>query len=475
MRKGFFARMALAALVAPAAAVGAPEITRSPAIVPPTGSVTVRASGFCPSEAVDFYLGSTLLTVLASNAKGDIGKTKVAIPANTPPGKQALTAAGQKCNDAASIFLSVFDDWSQAQFDGSGASYNYNEGTISAANVGSLSQLWVQTGGGFGPLAVEDDDVYLSNQSSYAYDAFNGQTGALLWSTSTGPSMAAPALSASNAFLLTETGYLFGVSRHTGALKWTARPNGGFVPPLVVNGTVFVADQNDSIIVATDAASGSPLWSYSLPQSTSPDGLAVVGGVVYVPYVSTTQSGGIIELDAATGSNILAASVAKGLIGPPVVANSRIYISDFYGGIDAFDAATGAPVWSAPCASCTQETIVLLSAANDIVYASQADAIVARNGNDGTVLWTATTGGTVSTPSIANGIVYVTSNDGNVYAYDAKTGTQLLVYNAALQSPAQPVIADGKVFISDKSAQKLIALSVNGVPPEAHDTSLHGR
>ncbi len=471
MKKSFITRVVLAALVAPVAAVGAPQVTRSAAILPPTGSVLVHAVGFCPSEAVSFYLGSTLLTVLASNAKGVVSTAKVVIPANTPPGKQVLTAAGQKCSDAASISLSVFDDWSQAQYDGSGASYNYYEGTISADNVGSLGQLWVQTGGGFGPLAVEGDDVYLFNRSSESYDAFNGPAGTLLWSTTVGPSAVAPALSATNAFLLNEAGYLGAANRRTGALKWTTRTLGGFVPPLAVNGTVFVADQNDGIIIATDAASGSPLWSYTLPQGTSPGGLAVVAGVVYVPYASGSRTGGIIKLNAANGTSILSASVGDGLIGPPVIANSRIYASDFSGSIDAFDAATGAQVWSAPCASCTQGTVVPVSAANDIVYASQVNAIVARNGDDGTVLWTATTGGTVSTPSIANGVVYVTSGDGNLYAYNAKTGAQLLAYYAALQSPAQPVIANGKVLISDSGAQKLIALSVNGVPPEARDAS----
>ena len=330
---GFLPRLVLTMLVGPVAAFAGPQIKRSPAILPPTGPLKIRASGFCASEAVNLYLGSTLLTVLASNAQGAISPTTIAIPANTPPGKQALTAAGQKCNDAASSTLSVFDDWSQPQFDGSGSSYNFYEGTISPANVGSLGQLWAQTGGGFGPLAVEGNDAYSWNRSTHALDALNGQTGATLWASGQQASLVvvAPALSPATAFVADEIGYLYGYNRLTGALKYMTRPTSfsAFVPPLVIDGTVFVVDQNHSAIYATNGASGSLLWSYTLPQGTGPEGIAVVGGVVYVAYYASPHAGGIIELNAQTGASILsAASAPAGLLGSPVVANSRIYSTD---------------------------------------------------------------------------------------------------------------------------------------------------
>src|SRR5208282_713818 len=49
--------------------------------------------------------------------------------------------------------------------------------------------------------------------------------------------------------------------------------------------------------------------------------------------------------------------------------------------------------------------------------------------------WSYTTGGTridpvASSPAVANGVVYVGSNDGNVYALNASTGAKLWSYNA---------------------------------------------
>ena len=47
----------------------------------------------------------------------------------------------------------------------------------------------------------------------------------------------------------------------------------------------------------------------------------------------------------------------------------------------------------------------------------------ALNATTGAVLWTATTGGAVdSSPAVANGVVYVGSDDDKVYALNATTG-----------------------------------------------------
>ena len=87
--------------------------------------------------------------------------------------------------------------------------------------------------------------------------------------------------------------------------------------------------------------------------------------------------------------------------------------------------------------------------------------IVAMNLNDGTILWNATLGGSVSpsnvadsTPAVYNGILYAASADGTVYALDTMNGTTLWstkIYTmtqtlkSALQS--SPAYADNLVYI----------------------------
>jgi outer membrane protein assembly factor BamB len=58
-----------------------------------------------------------------------------------------------------------------------------------------------------------------------------------------------------------------------------------------------------------------------------------------------------------------------------------------------------------------------------VVYvgSGNADALFALNARTGALLWSYTTGGTVySSPAVANGMVYVSSGDGNVYAFGLK-------------------------------------------------------
>ena len=87
------------------------------------------------------------------------------------------------------------------------------------------------------------------------------------------------------------------------------------------------------------------------------------------------------------------------------------------------------------------------------------------------MLWTATTSDWVQTsPAVANGVVYIGNNAGNVYAFEAGTG------NLIWQSPvspgfaigSSPTVANGVVYIAsslDASAThfdgKLYAITKN--------------
>ncbi|MGB8311664.1 MAG: PQQ-binding-like beta-propeller repeat protein, partial [Halobacteriota archaeon] len=64
---------------------------------------------------------------------------------------------------------------------------------------------------------------------------------------------------------------------------------------------------------------------------------------------------------------------------------------------------------------------------NGIVYVgSQDHNVYALDANTGTKIWSYTTGSIVySSPAVANGIVYIGSLDHNVYALDANTGTKV--------------------------------------------------
>ena len=68
--------------------------------------------------------------------------------------------------------------------------------------------------------------------------------------------------------------------------------------------------------------------------------------------------------------------------------------------------------------------------------------------------WKASTAGSItSSPAVANGVVYIGSGDGNLYAFKASTGTQLWSAPIGIQIPnsrqitSSPMVAKGVVYI----------------------------
>jgi beta propeller repeat protein len=62
--------------------------------------------------------------------------------------------------------------------------------------------------------------------------------------------------------------------------------------------------------------------------------------------------------------------------------------------------------------------------------------------------WTYKTGGLIaSSPTVADGKLYVGSDDGNVYALDASTGTQIWSHATGGSVESSPAVVDGMVFV----------------------------
>jgi eukaryotic-like serine/threonine-protein kinase len=87
--------------------------------------------------------------------------------------------------------------------------------------------------------------------------------------------------------------------------------------------------------------------------------------------------------------------------------------------------------------------------ANGVVYVGSNDHYVyALNAKTGTKLWSYVTfTGVYSSPAVANGVVYVGSDDHNVYALNAKTGAKLWSYATGRAVESSPAVANGVVYV----------------------------
>ena len=63
-------------------------------------------------------------------------------------------------------------------------------------------------------------------------------------------------------------------------------------------------------------------------------------------------------------------------------------------------------------------------------------------------MWKYTTGNFVwSSPAVANGVVYVGSDDGNLYTLNASSGALLWQYQAGCLVRSSPAVANGVVYV----------------------------
>jgi outer membrane protein assembly factor BamB len=75
-------------------------------------------------------------------------------------------------------------------------------------------------------------------------------------------------------------------------------------------------------------------------------------------------------------------------------------------------------------------------------------------------LWTYSTGGVVfSSPAVANGVVYVSSFDYNVYALNASTGVKLWSYFANSNVAYCCAVANGVVYFTEGAVLRALNAS----------------
>ncbi len=98
--------------------------------------------------------------------------------------------------------------------------------------------------------------------------------------------------------------------------------------------------------------------------------------------------------------------------------------------------STGAPIHSSP------------AVADGTVYVGSQDSkLYALDAATGAKRWEYKTGSWVeSSPAIANGVVYFGSNDGRLYALDAHSGEKLWDFKTKYTIKSSPAVADGVVY-----------------------------
>lgn len=205
--------------------------------------------------------------------------------------------------------------------------------------------------------------------------------------------------------------------------------------PIIWNDRVIVQCdiQKDSFLAAFDVATGEPVWRTAreeIPSWSTPTIFQADGHTELV-----TQATGFTRgYDPATGKELWRFSGNSEIAIPtPVVAGDLVIITNGYRGVQPIRA-------------------VKPGARGDITLAE------GQTSNDAIAWSTARGGPYIPTPVVYAGLLYVLQNNGVVAAYDAATGER--VYQERLGAggsfSASPVAADGKVYFTSEDGDVFV-------------------
>jgi outer membrane protein assembly factor BamB len=226
------------------------------------------------------------------------------------------------------------------------------------------------------------------------------------------------------AFMVTNYG-LYVLDASTGKLRWNT--NGYKYPPTLADGLIY--HEGNTGLAVQDSKSGQDKWVFGLETAgdvtSSP---AIDQGVIYFG----TSQGYFYALDLATRQPKWKTYIENHLSTDPAIADGLVYFAgDQY----------------------------LNNPGTDVIYSERS--IYALDQQTGKQIWqfsppsSVETGGWVSDPIVADGVVYCASSEdayighGYVYALDSKTGKQLWAYtpNQVLSFPKPLAASDGLVYV----------------------------
>ena len=203
------------------------------------------------------------------------------------------------------------------------------------------------------------------------------------------------------------------------------------------------------------------------------------GHTGFNPFENEIGVGNVSRLHEAWSAPALdgiSASVADGILFSSSYDDHRV---------DAFDARSGAPIWSHQIAKPVGGQVAY---AHGVVYATggwgPTSRLYALDASSGQKLWVRTNPSQfISGPTVANGVVYA-GDDTILRAFDARTGAD--IWTAQINSVARsyPAVADGYVYATGRGPISLYALdekrsalpnSLNAGPGEASRSSADRR
>ena len=365
------------------------------------------------------------------------------------------------------------DDWPMFHHDSSLTGYTMYDGPDTSDIAWSLdTEEEIRSS-----PAIVDGVLYVGTLAGNLI-AVDVESGSIVWTYAAGsPIYSSPAVEDGIVYFLSVDGMMHAVNVSDGSSSW-ARSMGGPGPwdwssPAVDNGNVFIATSTGNV-TSLNGSDGTTNWSTYI--GASPNSMiAVANGKVYSgTHNFDNNAPTLAALNEADGSLAwiydysLSHDGVTGMINCNGVAVAdgdgddalEVYFGVFnWNGTGpqaiCLDEATGAEEWAVSIGGNSTSTpaihegVVFIGSDDGNVYALDAEA-------SGAVLWAYATGAAVwAAPAVADGKVYVGSLNHWFYALDEGTGALVWSYYTGSTSrlESSPAVADGMAFVCDSSGE----------------------
>jgi outer membrane protein assembly factor BamB len=343
-----------------------------------------------------------------------------------------------------------------------------DDGYMYAFNGFNGDQIWsVKLGdSAVSSPVVVDGIVYVRDWygNDYALNVSNGET---VWTFRAGWSYSSPAV-INGVYYARTSGNVTALNASTGALIWYSELGGnGDGAPMVVNDTIYLAESG--YVYALSIQDGSIKWSKDLEYLSNTDNTpTVVSDRLYI----SCQSNIFYALDAKTGETLWNVTVGASCHSNAVVSNGIVYLASGHNGVFALNALTGDKVWNYPVSPGMGSSIavaggnVYLAGSNGVMYV--LDAV------DGSEVWSyiMSNTGTSSSPSVANGILYIRNSNGYLCAF-GKTSTPSISIFPAVGLAGSTTTVSGSGFTAGSTVTatfhgKTVTLNCSTVDAYGH-------
>ena len=308
----------------------------------------------------------------------------------------------------------------------------------------------------------QDWPMYGQNPQNTGYSPSSGpSTGDLQWVYPIKSFvLSSPAVADGKLYIGATDGKLYCLDAYTGAWIWEYDTESYIdSSPTVVDGEVYICSEN-GIVYCLNADTGDGIWDTPIGEGLSSP--VVAEWPTVDPFnppaadelvVICSENGNVYFLNADNGVIEwieVQISPVEPIYASPIVADGMVYYALYESEVRALalggwggkviyrpDGVPDCPVVSSPAIA---DGKLYVGSENHWVYCFDVDQHVE--------IWNFQTGhDIISSPAVADGEVYICSEDGQVYCLDAYTGALIWQYTAGTAITSSLTVADNKVYI----------------------------